>query len=184
MKKNLTHTGKSAIAALCIALSVVLPMLFHSIPDAGSVYSPIHIPSLLCGLVAGWQYGLLAGLLGPLFSSMLTGMPPMAYLPPMMVECAMFGLITGLCFRFVKTGRCVADIYISLSAAMVLGRVIAGISRSLIFARGSYSMAMFLSSYFVVGIPGIILHLVLVPILYLTLERARLIPPRYSKVKP
>ena len=47
------------LTALSVALCVVLPIAFHAIPNAGSVMLPMHIPVLLCGLVCGWQYGLL-----------------------------------------------------------------------------------------------------------------------------
>ena len=47
------------VAGMCIALGVVLPMAFHSIPNAGSIFLPMHIPVLICGLLCGWQYGLI-----------------------------------------------------------------------------------------------------------------------------
>mgnify|MGYP007107799624 FL=1 len=50
---------KSIITAVCIALCVVLPQAFHAIPNAGSIYCPMHIPVLLCGIACGWQYGLI-----------------------------------------------------------------------------------------------------------------------------
>ena len=43
--KNMT------MAAVCVALCVVLPIAFHSIPDAGSVFLPMHIPVLICGMI-------------------------------------------------------------------------------------------------------------------------------------
>ena len=73
--KNMTLT------AVCIALCVVLPIAFHSIPDAGSVFLPMHIPVLICGMICGWPYGFICGVMGPLLSSALTGMPPIAILP-------------------------------------------------------------------------------------------------------
>ena len=84
-----TYVKKLVFTAVCAALCLVLPMAFHSIPNAGQVILPMHIPVLLCGLVCGWQYGLLCGILGPLVSSVLTAMPPAAILPGMMVECGM-----------------------------------------------------------------------------------------------
>ena len=66
---NLSRIKCLTITALCVALCVVLPMAFHMIPNAGSVMLPMHIPVLLCGLVCGWPYGLLRGVLGPLVSS-------------------------------------------------------------------------------------------------------------------
>ena len=81
MTKSKFNTKQLVLAALCVALGVVLPVAFHSIPNAGSVLLPMHIPVLLCGLVCGPVYGLLSGILTPLLSSMITGMPPIAYLP-------------------------------------------------------------------------------------------------------
>ena len=75
--------------AVCCALCVVLPVAFHSIQNAGSVFLPIHIPVLLCGLVCGWPYGLTCGFLGPLLSSLVTQMPPLGMAPAMMIECGL-----------------------------------------------------------------------------------------------
>ena len=41
------------LAAMFVALCVVLPIAFHGIPDAGSVFLPMHIPVLICGMVCG-----------------------------------------------------------------------------------------------------------------------------------
>ena len=73
---KLSVLKKALICAVCIALCAVLPMAFHAIPNAGSIFSPMHIPALLCGLVCGPWFGLLCGLAGPFVSSMVTGMPP------------------------------------------------------------------------------------------------------------
>lgn len=177
MTKSLT--SKIAFTALCMALCVVLPFTFHFIPNGGSVFSPIHIPVLLCGLVCGWQYGLACGVGGVFLASVLTSMPPVAYLPPMLVECAVYGTVCGLCMRLVRTGRRLADIYVSLGISMLCGRVIAGIARAVLFTPGEMTMQIFLSAYFITALPGILLHLILIPVLYLALERAGLVEKRY-----
>lgn len=168
-----------SIAAVCVALCVVLPLAFHAIPNGGNIFSPMHIPVLLCGLVCGWPLGLACGLLGPALSSLLTGMPPQAFLPPMMVELAVYGLMTGLLMRLVRTGKSYPDVVISLVVAMVLGRVVAGLARAWLFAPGQLSMAMWASSYFVKSLPGIVIHLLLIPVILMALWKARLIPARY-----
>lgn len=170
------------ISALCAALCVVLPLAFHAIPDAGSVFSPMHIPVLLCGLVCGPMWGLACGLVGPALSSLITNMPPAAYLPPMLVELAVYGIVTGLMMRCVRTGRLCPDLYISLVTAMLAGRVLAGLAKALIFARGSITIAAWATSYFVTGIPGIVIQLILVPAIILALMKTGLIPNRYPKV--
>ena len=180
---KMSNVKQSIITAVCIALCVALPQAFHAIPNAGAVYSPMHIPVLLCGLICAWPYGLLCGLAGPLLSFLLTGMPPVAMLPAMMVECMAYGVIASLMMKWVHTGKTGADLYISLAAAMLAGRVLAGCAKALIFARGKITLATWAASYFVTGLPGLILHLILVPAVVYALMKARLIPRRYYKEK-
>ena len=176
---KLSPIKRLTLSALCIALCVVLPMAFHVIPNAGSVMLPMHIPVLLCGLVCGWQYGLLCGCLGPLVSSILTGMPPAAILPGMMVECGMYGCVGGLMMERVRTGSLYADLYISLPVAMLAGRVISGIVKALILTPG-LSLAAWATASFVTALPGISIQLILLPTLIVALTRAGLIPSRYA----
>jgi len=177
----MSRIKKLVTGALCAALCVVLPLAFHALPDGGRIFSPIHIPVLLCGLLCGPLTGMICGIVGAGLSSAITGMPPLAYLPPMLIELAVYGLCTGLLMRFVRSGRLSADIYISLISSMLLGRMVAGLAEAAIFTRGGITLAMWASSYFAAGIPGIIVHLIVVPILVLALMKAGLVPPRYSK---
>ncbi len=176
---KLSPIKRLTLSALCIALCVVLPMAFHVIPNAGSVMLPMHIPVLLCGLVCGWQYGLLCGLLGPLVSSVLTGMPPAAVLPGMMVECGMYGCVGGLMMERIRTGSLYADLYISLPVAMLAGRILSGIAKALILAPGT-SFTAWATASFVTALPGISIQLILIPSLIVALTRAGLIPSRYA----
>ena len=176
---QMSQVKRAMITAVCIALCVVLPMAFHSIQNAGAIFCPMHIPVLLCGLLVGWPYGLLCGLAGPLLSSLLTGMPAMGYLPCMMVELGAYGLLCGLFMKFVRTGKIYADLYISLVGGLLIGRVIAGLFRALIFSPGSYSLAAWAAGYFVTCLPGLVIQLVLVPSIVFALMKARLVPMRY-----
>lgn len=172
------QTRKMVFSAVCAALCVVLPVAFHSIPNAGTVFSPIHIPVLLCGLACGWPYGTICGLLGTALSSVITGMPPAAYLPPMMIECAVYGACAGALFAKVRTGNLYRDLYIALGSAMILGRIASGVSKALIFAPG-ITVSAWATVSFITGLPGIVLHLVLIPLLVISLMRARVLPERY-----
>lgn len=40
---------------------------FHVIPNGGSVFLPMHIPVLICGLFCGAPYGLACGIITPFF---------------------------------------------------------------------------------------------------------------------
>lgn len=178
---HMTAVKKSIVTAVCIALCVVLPQAFHAIPNAGTIYCPIHIPVLLCGLLCGWQYGTICGIAGTLFSSLFTGMPPAAMLPQMMIECAVYGIMAGLMMKFISTKKLYADLYISLILAMLSGRIIAGIAKALIFARGEFTIAAWATSYFVTSLPGIIIQLVLIPTIVFALMKANLVPAKYLK---
>lgn len=173
-------TRRLVMAALCTALGVVLPTLTHSIPNAGSVLLPMHIPVLLCGLACGWPYGLACGLMAPTLSSLITGMPGPAYLPAMVCELAAYGLISGLSARFIHTGRRTRDIYLQLVSAMLIGRMVYGAVNALIFRAGSYSMEIFLTAAFVTALPGILIQLVVLPALILALEKARMLEAPYA----
>lgn len=177
----MTDTKRLVLTAMSIALCVVLPMAFHSVPNSGQIMLPMHIPVLLCGMVCGAFYGALCGLLGPLLSSALTAMPAAAMLPGMMVECGVYGLATGLLLRRVRTGKLYADLYLSLIASMLLGRVLSGIAKALLFQAGKYSFTAWITASFVTGLPGIALQLAVLPTLVYYLMRAGMLPPRYPK---
>lgn len=172
---------KSIITAVCIALCYVVPLLFHGVQNAGRVFLPMHLPVFLCGLICGWQYGLLCGLAGPALSSLLTSMPPAAMLPSMMLELAVYGCVSGLMMRFIRTKNAYADLYISLIAALLCGRVVAGLMQALIFSKGAYSMTAWVSGYVVTSWPGTLIQLVLLPSVVFALMKAHLIPERYPK---
>ena len=84
--------------------------------------------------------------------------------------------------QFLRSGKLVVDLYAALIIAMLGGRVITGILRALIFAGGSYSWSAWATGYFVSCLPGIIIQLILLPTIYVALERARLLPVRYTTV--
>ncbi len=178
----MSATKRICITAICLALCCVLPMAFHAV-GLGTAFSPMHIPVLLCGIVCGPVYGLVCGLAGPVLSSIATSMPGPTMLVSMVPELMTYGLAAGLLMKFVRTGKVYADLYLSLGAAMVLGRIIGGVAKMLLYMGSgeSFTLAMWLSGYFVTAIPGIVCHLVLVPLLVLSLTKAKLIPPRYPE---
>ncbi len=167
--KNLVFT------ALCMALAIILPQAFHMIPNAGSIFLPMHIPVLLCGLTCGPLMGLVCGFFSPVLSHLITGMPPAAFLTSMILELTVYGLISGLLNRFVKTKNNLLNIYISLLGAMICGRLSYGIVNALILRAGQYSMQIWLSTAIFTALPGIIIQLILIPFLVVTLKKGKLI---------
>ena len=164
--KSLVGTG------LCIALGVILPQIFHMI-GAGTVFLPMHIPVLLCGLCFGPLAGLICGAVTPLLSSVLTGMPPIFPVGVSMVfELAAYGAFSGFLYRRLKL-----NLYLSLIASMLGGRVVSGIASAVFYgiAGKAYGLQIFLTASFVTGFPGIVLQIVFVPLLVYALEKGRVI---------
>lgn len=170
-----------SVTASCIALCVILPFAFHAIPNGGKLFSPMHLPVLLCGIACGPVYGLICGIIGPILSASITGMPGLAMLPAMIIELAIYGLVSGLMMHFVHIGRQIADIYISLLTAMLSGRIITGIVTAYIFTPESYSLKIWATSYFVSCFPAILLQLLLIPIIYTALQKSGLVSNRDKK---
>ena len=175
----MSNIKKMVGTALFAAIGIALPLAFHSIPNAGRVFLPMHIPILLCGLICGLPYGLACGIVTPLLSSLVTGMPPAAMLPSMLCELAVYGLVSSMLMRFVRVKNPYAKIYIALIGAMLSGRVVLGALNALIFSAGDYSMQAWLGTAFLTALPGIAVQVVLIPVIVFGLQKAKLI-----EVKP
>ena len=174
LEKSNMKTKNLILTALFIALGLVLPMAFHAIPNGGTLFSPMHIPVLVCGLVVGPIEGLICGICTPVLSSLMTGMPPAPVLPGMTLELAVYGLISGLVMRLMKDNKSIVKIYIALIIAMLCGRIAAGLLNALVLNVGTYSLPVWITAYFVRGLPGIITHLILIPLVVRALQKAKL----------
>ena len=172
------RTLRMVFTAICIALCPVMPMMAGLIPNGRKFLSPMHIPPLLCGLAAGPSAGLAAGLLGPMLGSMTVGTPPAGRLPQMMAELACYGLFTGLGMKFIRSGKTRTDLLLSMLIAMVVGRIAGGLVTGFIMLKGEYSIALWGAAYFAQTAPGIVIHLILIPLVYFALERAGALPRR------
>ncbi len=180
--KNLLNL---VLSAMFLALGIALPFLTGQIKTIGNMLLPMHIPVMLCGLVCGWQYGLLIGAITPILRSALFGMPVM--FPSaigMAFELATYGFVIGYLFKNAKW-KCIKSLYRCLLIAMVSGRVVWGIAQTCLLGLGDngFTFSMFLSGAFLKAIPGIILQLVLIPAVMLILGKTHLIHFKSGKCK-
>ena len=93
---------KLILTAFFIAIAVLLPSVFHLFPGSGAIFLPMHIPVLLCGFICNPYYGAVCGIVSPVLSHLLTGMPAAAALPGMIFELTAYGALSGLFFIFFK----------------------------------------------------------------------------------
>ena len=162
-------TKKLVLTSLFLALGLILPYFFHTLGLAGPVFLPMHIPVLIGAMLLGPRYGVILGLFVPLLSSMLTGMPilyPVAI--SMAFELATYGLVSGYLY---KTKR--VNVYISLIIAMILGRVVSGVSMYylLSFVEKPFILKMFLVGVFIKAVWGITIQLLFIPVLVKYLKK-------------
>lgn len=179
MKKPST-LYKTVLSALFLALAYALPFLTGQIPSIGSMLCPLHIPALLCGFFCGWQWGLAVGFIAPLFRSLTLGMPPLFPTAVCMAfELAAYGAIAGGMHRILPRKK--PFIYVSLLTAMLLGRIVWGVSMLICMSinGGAFTFAAFLAGAFSNALPGIILQLLLIPIIVMILDNPRVTGAKY-----
>ncbi len=181
MKTKFT-TLNVVTTALLAAIAVIMASVFHAFGDVAlsSLFSPMHFPVLLCGILCGPYLGLICGVVTPLVSFLSTGgaRPPFpAQLIPMIFELAMYGFIAGL-MRWVflkntKTNRFAS--VLALVIAMIAGRLLNAFVGAFFMidnvnnyfvALGTKILGNFTSTW-----AGIILQLVLIPLILFALQR-------------
>ena len=175
----MSSVKRAALTAVCIALCVVLPIAFHAV-GLGAAFSPIHLPVLLCGLICGGGYGLFCGIAGAVLSCLITGMPAAVQLIYMIPELAVYGFVSGVLFRRIRTGKTTLDLWLSLIPAMILGRVVGGLAQAAFYLSTdrTYSIALWAAAYLTGTVPAAVVQLILLPALVLILMKAGVIPER------
>ncbi len=175
LTKNITYSS------LFIAMGLLLPQLFHSTETIGSLISPMHIPILICAFFLDWPFALAVGALTPVLSNLLMGMPPYHMMLIMAFELAGYALTANLIYtrvmprlsKRIKPG--IINIYISLAAAMIAGRLlgacVAPAAFSLFGAAGYAGFFVYLLRLFTGGVTAIVLQLLLIPPIVEILKR-------------
>ncbi len=161
------------LAGFFIAIGLVLPMAFHVL-GPGTTFLPMHIPVLIAGFSLSLPFALLVGILTPLLSSLLTGMPVIfPVLPFMIFELAAYASGASLLYRTLKV-----NVYVSLVITMIIGRIAAMVT---VWALVNYTTAklpnpiVFITGAVTTGLPGITIQLLLIPPIVILLRKRNLI---------
>jgi niacin transporter len=110
----------------------------------------------------------LAGLLAPLISCFVTGMPPLY--PPMVVVVALEGAVLGgVASAVFRSGR--GSRWAALSIAVVAGRAAAAGATWLLAFGFNLPPGLSAAAVLVQGMPGVVLQLVVVPVVVEQLSR-------------
>ena len=90
-------------ATVFVACNLMLPQLFHLIPQGGVIFSPLSLVILAGAYKFGWKTGLLAALASPLVNHAITGLPAWEVLPVMTLKLAVLAMVAGLAAQRFKT---------------------------------------------------------------------------------
>lgn len=137
-------------ASLFIVGNILLPMLCHMIPQGGLTFLPIYFFTLVGAYKYGLSVGLLTAILSPLVNSLLTGMPPVAVLPSILIKSTLIALIASFVAGYTKKVSFLAILAVVLSYQLI-GSCIESIMHS-DWTRGFQD--------FRIGVPGIIIQIV------------------------
>ena len=181
-QENFYHLKRLTISAMMLALAMLLPFLTGQVPSIAKMFSPIHLPIFLCGMICGPLFGFAVGLVAAPIRFILFGMPQMPNVLYMTGELATYGLLSGL-FTHILPKRKIS-LYVSLLLSMIGGRIV----YALIFIMINLSNAKtiealifpVISTTVLMAWPGIILQILLIPTILILLNKANLIPSKNS----
>ncbi len=172
--KRLSVKAQTVGALVAVAAAVALPQLVHLIgahtgagTALGELLLPMHLPIILAGLLCGPYAAGIAGLLSPILSFILTGMPLAAMLPFMAIELCAYGFFAGV----LRTNKMPA--VLKVLAVQVAGRAV----RAVAILIGFYGFNTAVKPAVIVnsiaaGWLGILLQLSIIPLVMLLIKRA------------
>ena len=135
-------------AAVFVACNMLLPHLFHLIPQGGVIFAPLSFVILVGAYKFGWKTGLLAALLSPLANHLITGLPAWGVLQVMALKLVVLALCAGLTAQYFR----------KVNIPLVIGVVLVS---ELIGGLGEYLLTGAIDATvadFTIGWPGLLLQ--------------------------
>ncbi len=102
-----------------ISIAVLSPYIAHAFSAPVRYILPMHWAVILAALVYGWRGGAVTGVLAPVTSFFISGMPAGIYLAAMVPELFVYGIITGLLREKFRMNA-----FVSVAAALIAGRIV------------------------------------------------------------
>lgn len=134
--------------SLFVLGNIVVPQLFHLVPQGGITWLPIYFFTLIGAYKYGWRVGLLTAIAFPLINSLLFGMPLVTGLPAILLKSVLLAVFAGMAAtRFKK-----ASLWMLL--AVVLAYQVIGTLGEWIM-KGDFYLAV---QDFRIGVPGMLMQ--------------------------
>lgn len=137
-------------ATVFVACNIVLPQLFHLIPQGGIMFAPLSLVILAGAYKFGWKVGLLAAVASPLINHLLTGLPAWGVLQVMTFKLIILALVAGFTAQYFK------KVTLPLIIGVVLAAEVLGGLGELALMGGIAATV----QDFTIGWPGLLLQVV------------------------
>ena len=137
-------------ATVFVACNIVLPQLFHLIPQGGIMFAPLSLVILAGAYKFGWKVGLLAAVASPLINHLLTGLPAWGVLQVMTLKLIILALVAGFTAQYFK------KVTLPLIIGVVLAAEVLGGLGELTLTGGIAATV----QDFTIGWPGLLLQVV------------------------
>ena len=135
-------------AAVFVACNMVLPQVFHLIPQGGIVFAPLSLVILAGAYKLGWKAGLLAAVASPLVNNLVFGLPAWGVLQVMMLKLVVLALAAGLTAQYFRR------VSLPLLVGVVLASEVVGGLGELLLTGGITATV----QDFTIGWPGLLLQ--------------------------
>lgn len=129
--------------------NLLLPQLFHLLPQGGMIWLPIYFFTLVGSYKYGWRVGLLTAILSPMTNSFLFGMPSVTVLPAILLKSVLLAVAAGYAASHFK------KVTFGLLLGVVLGYQLVGTLGEWAL-QGNLWLAL---QDFRLGIPGMLLQI-------------------------
>ena len=140
--------SKMMWAALLVVCNMVLPQVFHLIPQGGVIFAPLSLVILAGACKLGWRVGVLVAVASPLVNHFVFGLPQWGVLQVMMVKLVVLAFLGGWAVqRYQRTS-------IPLLAGIVLASQLIGGMAELLLTGGIAATV----ADFTIGWPGLLLQ--------------------------
>ncbi len=147
------------LGGLFLALALVIPILFHAV-GLGSAFLPMFFPIIVAGFLIAPAVALVVGITSPLFSALLTGMPPI--FPPiafvMMAEGLVLAGIPSLLYQKFRFNT-----YLTLVITLALDRAVLFLAVVMVSMWLDLPENVLGWASLIRGLPGIVLILLIIP---------------------
>ena len=87
-------------AVVFVACNVVLPQVFHLIPQGGIIFAPLSLVIIAGAYKLGWKTGLLAAIASPLVNHLIFGLPAWSVMHVMTLKLVVLALAAGLVAQY------------------------------------------------------------------------------------